>query len=88
MRMEISQYLKQNQISQADFAAMIGVTQGRVSQIINGSSVPPDLAVKIETQTGGDVPRETHCPRFADWATSEPPIPTPHPDPERRKVGA
>lgn len=68
--MTLSDYLKLYGIGQSAFAEKVDVTQGRISQILRGSPVPPDLAVKIETASGGHVPRETSCPDIVRWATT------------------
>ena len=38
--MKLSLYLKKHQISQSEFARMVGVTQGFVSQVIAGNYSP------------------------------------------------
>lgn len=55
------QYLTDNKIRQAVFAKRCGVTQPVISRLVNGTAQPsPDLAVRIEEETGGAV-------RFYDW---------------------
>lgn len=54
--MDLNAYFKQtNAKSLTDLAALIGVSKGRLSQIRGGEKCPPELALKIETATGGAV---------------------------------
>jgi plasmid maintenance system antidote protein VapI len=53
-------YLAEQRITQAGFAAKIGVTQATVSKLIAGTTKPGlDLAVRIERMTDGAVPVDT-----------------------------
>lgn len=56
-------YLETNNLQKSEFAKRIGVTPGRVSQLLNDSSEKPSLGLilKIEDVTGGAV-------RAQDWA--------------------
>lgn len=55
--MNIADYLSEAQLTQQEFAAMVGVTQGRVSHWLNGEKVPADRCVRIEAATGGKIAR-------------------------------
>lgn len=55
--MELSQYLQENEISQQQFADLVGVTQGRVSQWLGGDRVPAERCAEIEAATNGQVTR-------------------------------
>lgn len=53
---QLRAYLTQKKIRQSALAEMLGVSNGYMSQIINGDKRPSlDLAVKIEDATGGIV---------------------------------
>lgn len=53
----LSDYLKNNQILQQDFARRIGATQATVSRLAKQSIMPSlTLAVAIERETNGAVP--------------------------------
>ena len=53
---QLRAYLAQNSIRQSVLAETLGVSNGYMSQIINGDKRPSlDLAVKIEDATGGAV---------------------------------
>ncbi len=53
--MKLADWLKKHGMTQAAFAGRIGVSQGRVSQIVAGEAPSLDLAVKIEAATNGRV---------------------------------
>lgn len=57
--MRLSEYLRQSGIKQGAFAEAIGVTQGRVSQLLNGELPSFDRALdlirRIEAATNGMV---------------------------------
>ncbi len=53
--MKLADWLKRTGITQADFARATGVSQGRISQIVRGEAPSLDLAMKIESATGGRV---------------------------------
>lgn len=55
--MNIADYLSEANLTQQEFAAMVGVTQGRVSHWLKGENVPADRCVRIEVATGGKVAR-------------------------------
>lgn len=54
--MTLDAYLKAHKISQADFAAAIGVKQPTVHRWTRGEKPSLDVAAKIQNETGGDVP--------------------------------
>jgi len=54
--MKLSEYLSQRRITRRDFAAKIGVSNGRITQLCDGSGWPSrDVAERIAVETGGDV---------------------------------
>ena len=54
---KLAQYLTDRKITQAEFAARIGVTQAMVSRLAKGKAQPsPDVAVRIERETDGIAP--------------------------------
>jgi len=54
--MKLAEYLKQNDLTQKDFAEKIGVTQSAISQIIKGLSKPSAVtAWSIQEHTRGEV---------------------------------
>jgi DNA-binding transcriptional regulator YdaS (Cro superfamily) len=56
--MNIRAYLKKHALSQEKFAKQIGVTQGLVSQWLNGKTkITPRWANEIEQSTSGEVSR-------------------------------
>lgn len=55
--MKLSTYLKKSELSQAAFAKLVGVTQGRVSQWLDGESIPAERCLVIEKATKGAVSR-------------------------------
>lgn len=48
-------YIRRSGITQAEFAAKVGLTQGRISQIINSGTHHLGTATKIEAATDGEV---------------------------------
>ena len=55
--MKLAQYLKQNGISQSDFARKVGVKQATISRLCGGHPhISVDLAVRIHEATDGLVP--------------------------------
>lgn len=54
--MTLTQYLSDQKLTQAEFAAMIDATQGTVSKLCANRRPSWDLAMKIERVTGGKVP--------------------------------
>lgn len=55
----LAQYLEDSRTSQAAFASRIGVTPGRVSHLVGGATPSPELAVRIEAESAGEVPAES-----------------------------
>jgi predicted XRE-type DNA-binding protein len=53
--MRLADWLKETGMAQDTFAAAIGVTQGRVSQLVRGGWPSADLALKIAIVTDGKV---------------------------------
>ena len=53
--MKLARWLERTGITQAELAHKLGITQGRVSQILAGASPSLDLAMRIEAVTGGRV---------------------------------
>jgi len=53
--MKLANWLKGTGTTQAAFAKAIGVSQGRISQIVKGEAPSLDLAMKIESMTRGKV---------------------------------
>jgi transcriptional regulator with XRE-family HTH domain len=54
--MKLSEYLSTRRITRRDFAARIGVSNGRITQLCDGSGWPSrEVAEKIAVETGGDV---------------------------------
>lgn len=60
----LKKYLKQTSLTQRDFAEVIGVSNGHLSQLISGQKSPSlELAVKIERETSGFVPANSWVPQ-------------------------
>lgn len=53
--MQLSKWLDDNEIGQADFGDRIGLTQGRISQIAKIGTDSLSTALLIEQATGGEV---------------------------------
>ena len=63
---KLKEYLARLGVTQNRFAQEIGVEQATVSRLVNGIIRPGiDLAVRIESATGGDVP-------VSSWAKNTP----------------
>jgi DNA-binding transcriptional regulator YdaS (Cro superfamily) len=69
--MDLSAYLKRSESSQAAFAQRVGVTQSRVSQWLNGETIPAERCVKIEQATGGKVTRQELRPDLFNSASRD-----------------
>jgi len=54
--MTLNQYLEAKKLTQAQFAGQIGATQATVSKLCKGRSPSLGLAVRIQNETGGNVP--------------------------------
>lgn len=53
----LAQYLKAQSLTQAQFAAEVGLTQGYIARLCKGGAVPTlETASNIESATGGQVP--------------------------------
>jgi 3,4-dihydroxy 2-butanone 4-phosphate synthase / GTP cyclohydrolase II len=68
--MKLADYLKHHSTTQTAFAAAVGVTIGRISQLLNGERPSLDLATRIHQATEGAV-------TFADWMDLSPTPPAP-----------
>ena len=53
--MKLSEWLANSSTSQSEFARQLGVTQGRISQIVAGEQPSLDLAIKIAGLTNNQV---------------------------------
>lgn len=63
--MTLSQYLKSQAETQANFAERVGMTQGNVAKLCGAApKLSIETALKIERVTGGSVPLEA-WPQFA-----------------------
>lgn len=77
--MNLNSFLREHEIKQGEFASLLGITKGHISQIANAKSRPsPELAARIEQVTGGAVSlRELLFPNEgAPPPEAEPPCPT------------
>lgn len=55
-RMSLAEYLRSKSITQAQFAKLIGATQGQVSRYATGDAIPrANIMAKIREVTGGVV---------------------------------
>src|SRR6476646_8508321 len=71
--MKLPDWLDKTGTSQTALAKAIGVSQGRVSQLITGGSPSLDLALKIAGFTNNAVRPEDFCGPAMDTATSSVP---------------
>lgn len=63
--MKLSDHIKAKGLTEAEFGALIGVSQPMVNKYCNGKAVPrPPRIKEIEQVSGGDV-------TFSDWFNSE-----------------
>lgn len=54
--MTLDAYFSQpDALSLTDLAKRVGISKGRLSQIRGGEPCPPELALKLERETGGAV---------------------------------
>lgn len=61
--MNIAEYLESESITQAEFALMVGVSQGSVSHwVVGRKQVSPRRAAIIEQKTSGKVSIKDLCP--------------------------
>lgn len=57
MRNPLARYLRKHKLSAAAFADMVGAHRSQIGRAVRGERAPGlDLAVKIESVTGGAVP--------------------------------
>ena len=64
--MNISDYLKESNLTQVEFARQLGVTQGTVNFWVNYKPPTLERAIAIEKATGGKVRCEDLRPEI-DW---------------------
>lgn len=70
---QLLSYLKATKTRQADFAAIVGVSQATVSKLIGGSVAPSlELAVRIERATGGEVKATSWVPETESFCPATP----------------
>lgn len=55
MENKLATYLKENSITQAEFAVRIGITQGALSKLCGTGGASPETALAVERETGGAV---------------------------------
>src|SRR5262245_61006467 len=53
--MKLAEWLANTSTSQSEMARALGITQGRVSQLVAGAQPSLDLAIKIAAATGNQV---------------------------------
>jgi len=76
----LEQYLADEQLTQEQFAALVGSTQGTIARFLPRGSRPPlrrpslDLAVKIERVTNGTVPVECWATDAGSYDDASPPV--------------
>jgi len=61
--MQLSAWLQESGLTQDAFGRAVGVTQGRIAQLLQGGLPSMALAIRIEEATGGEVTR-------ADWGAT------------------
>lgn len=55
--MTLSDYLKSEKVSVADFAKQVGKSRGHIYRVLDGEPCGPKLAIAIEGATSGNVTR-------------------------------
>lgn len=66
--MTIEEFLEKSALTQKEFGALFGCTQGAVGQWIRGQAKPhPTTAMEIERYTAGQITREELRPDI-DWS--------------------
>ena len=60
--MTLAEYLRNHNITQADFGARINRSQAHVSRLVSGETPSLEVAVQIERETGGAVPAVSWVP--------------------------
>ena len=68
--MKISEWLANTGTSQSELARRLGITQGRVSQLVAGAQPSLDLAMKIAALTGKADQMNQHLADIALSSTS------------------
>lgn len=69
----VDQYLRQpGAITATAFSAKIGVTKGWLSRLRSSTEWPPELALKVEEETGGQVSACDISPLIAKARSSAP----------------
>lgn len=64
----LNEYLRDNRITQSEFAARAGLSQSLISRLCNGAVAPTvDRAAHIERLTDGEVP-------MSSWVTPAPDV--------------
>ncbi len=66
--MTLDQWIKQSGTRKGDIARSLGISPGRVSQLLSGEMPSLDLAVKIQRLTGNQVRPESFSLPFAAGA--------------------
>ncbi|MGE0383454.1 MAG: transcriptional regulator [Gammaproteobacteria bacterium] len=75
--MDLSAYLKEHELTQDQFAKLIGVSQGLVHQWLKGrTSITPERAADIERATAGAVTARELRPDLAGIFGTDTPQPT------------
>jgi transcriptional regulator with XRE-family HTH domain len=65
----LSSFLKKSGVTQSAFAQRVGVVQATISRLARGTVMPSiEVAVKIERETGGEVPANSWAERAARCA--------------------
>lgn len=57
----LAQYLFDQKTTQAEFASRVGCHPSRISHLVNGEKPTPEMAMSIETATGGQLRCEQLC---------------------------
>lgn len=65
--MTLEDWFTATKTKKGDFANRIGVSAGRISQLIGGAPASIKVARKIEEATGGQVKAITVCPDLASF---------------------
>lgn len=62
--MKLADYLNKHALSQSEFALRVGVTQGRIAQLVAGDLPSFKLAQRIQKESGGSV-------KVGDWGDGQ-----------------
>lgn len=57
----LSEYLRDHNLTQAEFAGDVGCHPSRISHLVNGDKPTPDMAISIEKATAGELRCEDLC---------------------------